>query len=50
MAKTTVITDDELLDEATKESGAETKEEAITTGLEELICNKSLQALRQMQY
>lgn len=50
MAKTTVITDDELLNEAMKASGAKTKKEAIATGVKELIRNKSLQALRQMQY
>jgi len=47
MAKTTVIIDDELLDEAMKASGAKTKKEAIATGLKELIRRKNLEALRQ---
>jgi Arc/MetJ family transcription regulator len=47
MAKTTVIIDDRLLDEAMKASGARTKREAITAGLKELICRKNLEALRQ---
>ena len=47
MAKTTVIIDDELLDEAMKASGAKSKKEAITTGLQELIRRKNVEALRQ---
>ena len=47
MAKTTVIIDDELLDEAMKASGAKTKKQAITIGLKELIRRKNLEALRQ---
>ena len=47
MAKTTVIIDDELLNEAMKASGAKTKKQAITTGLKELIRKKNLEALRQ---
>lgn len=47
MAKTTVIIDDELLDEAMKASGARTKKQAITTGLKELIRRRDLEALRQ---
>jgi len=47
MAKTTVIIDDELLHEAMKASGARTKKQAITTGLEELIRRKNLEALQQ---
>lgn len=47
MAKTTVIIDDELLNEAMKASGAKTKREAITTGLKELIRRKNVEALRQ---
>jgi len=50
MPKTTLITDDELLNEAMKASGARTKEEATATELKELVRNKSLQALRRMQY
>jgi Arc/MetJ family transcription regulator len=37
MARTTVIIDDRLLDEAMKASGARTKRQAITAGLNELI-------------
>jgi Arc/MetJ family transcription regulator len=47
MAKTTVIIDDELLNEAMKVSGAKTKKQVITTGLQELIRKKNLEALRQ---
>lgn len=47
MAKTTVIIDDELLDEAMKASGAKSKKEAITTGLQELIRKKNLEAFRR---
>ena len=47
MAKTTVIIDDELLNEAMKASGAKTKKEAITTGLKELIRKKNLEAFRR---
>jgi len=47
MAKTTVIIDDELLNEAMKASGAKTKKQVITTGLQELIRKKNLEALRQ---
>jgi Arc/MetJ family transcription regulator len=47
MAKTTVIIDDKLLDEAMRVSGAKTKKQAITTGLKELIRRKKLEALRQ---
>ena len=47
MAKTTVIIDDKLLDEAMRVSGAKTKKQAITTGLQELIRRKNLEALRQ---
>jgi len=47
MAKTTVIIDDELLDEAMKVSGAKTKKQAIANGLKELIRRKNLEALRQ---
>ena len=47
MAKTTVIIDDELLDEAMKVSGAKTKKEAITTGLKELIRRRNIEALCQ---
>jgi Arc/MetJ family transcription regulator len=47
MAKTTVIIDDKLLEEAMRVSGAKTKKQAITTGLKELIRRKNLEALRQ---
>jgi len=47
MAKTTVVIDDKLLDEAMRVSGAKTKKQAITTGLKELIRRKYLEALRQ---
>jgi Arc/MetJ family transcription regulator len=47
MAKTTVVIDDELLDEAMRASGAKTKKQAITTALEELVRRKNLEALRQ---
>jgi len=47
MAKTTVIIDDKLLDEAMRISGAKTKKQAITTGLKELIRRKNLEALSQ---
>jgi len=47
MAKTTVIIEDGLLDEAMQVSGAKTKKEVITTGLKELIRRKNLEALRQ---
>lgn len=47
MAKTTVVIDDELLSEAMKATGAKTKGEVITTGLQELIRKENLEALRQ---
>lgn len=47
MAKTTVIIDDELLDEAMKVTGARTKRQVITAGLKELIHKKNLEAFRQ---
>lgn len=47
MSKTTVIIDDKLLEEAMRVSGAKTKRQAITTGLEELIRRKNIEALRQ---
>jgi Arc/MetJ family transcription regulator len=47
MAKTTVVVDDALLDEAMRVSGSKTKKQAITTGLKELIRRKNLEALRQ---
>ncbi len=47
MAKTTVIIEDKLLDEAMKVSGAKTKKEVINTGLKELVRLKNLEALRQ---
>jgi len=47
MAKTTVVIDDKLLDEAMRVSGAKTKKQAITSGLKELIRRKNLEALRQ---
>jgi len=47
MAKTTVVINDELLEEAMKVIGAKTKKQAISAGLRELICKKNLEALRQ---
>lgn len=47
MAKTTVIIDNELLDEAMKVSGAKTKREVIAAGLKELIHRRNLEAFRQ---
>ena len=47
MAKTTVVVDDALLDEAMRVSGSKTKKQAITTGLKELIRRKNQEALRQ---
>lgn len=47
MAKTTVIIDDELLDEAMKVTGAKTKRQVIATGLRELIHKRNLEAFRQ---
>ena len=47
MAKTTVVIDDGLLEEAMEASGAKTKKQAITTALKELIRRKNLEALRQ---
>ena len=47
MAKTTVVIDDELVRKAMKASGAKTKREVITVGLEELIRRENLEALRR---
>ncbi len=47
MAKTTVIIDDKLLDEAMKATGANTKRQVITAGLKELIHKRNLEAFRQ---
>jgi len=47
MAKTTVIIDDELLNEAMKVSGAKTKRRVIADGLKELIRKGNLEAFRQ---
>jgi Arc/MetJ family transcription regulator len=47
MAKTTVVIDDRLLDEAMKASGAKTKRQVIATGLQELIRKKNLEAFRR---
>lgn len=47
MAKTTVIINDELLDEAMKVTGARTKRQVIAAGLKELIHKKNLEAFRQ---
>lgn len=46
MAKTTVIIDDELLNEAMKVSGARTKKKVIAAGLKELIHKKKLETFR----
>jgi len=47
MAKTTVVIDDDLLDEALKASGAKTKREVIAAGLRELVRRENLEALRR---
>jgi Arc/MetJ family transcription regulator len=47
MAKTTVVIDDRLLEEAIRASGARTKKEAITAGLKELIRRKNVEAFRR---
>jgi Arc/MetJ family transcription regulator len=47
MAKTTVVIDDELLNEALKASGAKTKKEVIAAGLRELVRRQNLEALRR---
>ena len=47
MAKTTVINDDELLQEAMKVTGAKTKKQVIAAGLRELIHERNLEAFRQ---
>jgi len=47
MAKTTVVIDDDLLDEALKASGAKTKKEVIAAGLRELVRRGNLEALRR---
>ena len=47
MAKTTVVIDDELLDEAMRVAGAKTKRQAISDGLRELIRRKNLEAFRR---
>jgi len=46
MAKTTVVIDDELLNEAMKISGARTKKNVIAAGLKELIHKKNLETFR----
>ena len=45
--KTTVVIDDDLLDEAMRASGAKTKREAIEAGLQELVRRQNLQLLRE---
>ena len=47
MAKTTVVIDDELLDEAMRAAGARTKRQVISDGLRELIRRKNLDAFRR---
>ena len=47
MAKTTVVIDDELLNEALRASGAKTKREVIAAGLRELVRRENLEALRR---
>jgi len=47
MGKTTVVIDDELLEEALKASGIKTKKEAIAAGLRELVRRENLDALRR---
>ena len=45
--KTTVVIDDDLLQEAIKVAKARTKREAIEAGLRELVRQKNIEALRQ---
>ena len=47
MAKTTVIIDDALLEEAMRLTGDKTKKGVITAGLEELVKKKNLEAFRR---
>ncbi len=47
MAKTTVVIDEDLLNEALKVSGAKTKREVIAAGLRELVRRENLEALRR---
>ena len=47
MAKTTVVINDELLEEAMRVTNARTKKQVISAGLKELIRRKNLEALRQ---
>ena len=43
--KTTIVIDDELLQEAMKASNTKTKREAVEAGLRELVRRKNLEAL-----
>jgi Arc/MetJ family transcription regulator len=45
--KTTIVINDELLEEAMKATKARTKKEAIEAGLRELVRRKNLEALRK---
>ena len=45
--KTTVVIDENLLQEAIRASGARTKREAIEAGLRELVRRKNLEILRE---
>ena len=45
--KTTVVINDELLNEAMKASRAKTKKEAIEAGLRELVRRKNIEAFKK---
>lgn len=47
MAKTTVVIDDGLLQEAMRVTGVKTKKQVIAAGLRELVRRRNLEALRQ---
>ncbi len=47
MAKTTVVIDDGLLEEAMRVTGVKTKKQVIAAGLRELVRRRNLEALRQ---
>lgn len=47
MAKTTVVIDDELLQEAMKITGVKTKRQVIAAGLRELVRKSNLEALQR---
>lgn len=47
MSKTTVVIDDELMEQALKATGAKTKKQAIEEGLRELIRRRRLQSFKR---